>query len=57
MDESKLKFTRDDIENFKKDLDTWFEDYLRDEETGEWKSQLIEVFRAGYGTCFPEELF
>jgi hypothetical protein len=54
MDEPKPKFTQDNIDDFKRDLDVWFEDYLKDGQTGEWENQLVEVFTAGYGDSFRE---
>jgi hypothetical protein len=55
MDEPKSEFTQDNIDDFKRDLQFWFEDYLKDGKTGEWESQLVEVFTAGYGSDFSLE--
>jgi hypothetical protein len=43
------KFTQERIDEFKIDLQQWYDDYVAAGETGEWESQLEEVFRVAYG--------
>ena len=50
------KFTQEDIDMFKTNLQIWFEDYKKDGCEGEWESQLLEVFKAGYGESFRDIL-
>ena len=42
-------FTQELIDEFKGNLQMWYEDYIKDDKTGEWELQLKEVFFAGYG--------
>ena len=50
--------TQEQIDGFKKDLQIWYEDYVKDDCSGEWEEQLSEVFEAGYGkswqSCFQD---
>ena len=47
-------FTQEQIDEFKRDLQIWYEDYVKDDRKGEWESQLRVVFFAGYGIELPE---
>jgi hypothetical protein len=44
-----MKYTQEQIDILKEDLQNWFDDYVQDGGEGEWLEQLDDVFKAAYG--------